>query len=322
MLACRALPGVLLVAALLQACTETTPVSSPPPPVATDASRERALRLVERERLGFRERAGTLTSHQPACDVEVTPAGARLVPARGRPVLVETRSVARGLADSWQGPTRLDAEGRPTRARTFAREVLTPVPGGFEQAWRFHARPPGTGPLLVRVGFDGAAEAVGDGERGVRLSLGGGAVLRYGHGTFIDASGRRTRVPVRATGAGVELSLSGAAVDAAVYPAVLDPSVTVELEASPPATGVAPPWQDEPSVAINEGKDEALVVWTDWRHGSADSDVFGAVVSLSTGRVTSRFPVAVSSHAELSPLALLASATGSYGAAWLDDRGL
>ena len=117
-------------------------------------------------------------------------------------------------------------------------ERLLPRAKGLEQTWTFAERPAGDGDLVVRVAATGA-EFVGPDARGLTFrDLRTGAVWTYGHGTWIDAGGRRTAVPARWAGGAIELRVPAAVVHTSTYPAVLDPVVSEAFELGEPITGL------------------------------------------------------------------------------------
>ena len=110
-------------------------------------------------------------------------------------------------------------------------EHWAPVPAGAEQSWHFPARPVGDA-VAVEVSLGGARfERAAD--DGVWLRTAEGARVRYGHGTWVDADGRRTAVPARWTGTRVALQVPAAVVAASRFPAVLDPLVTSAFALEP-----------------------------------------------------------------------------------------
>lgn len=103
-------------------------------------------------------------------------------------------------------------------------ERWSPSPAGAEQSWRFPARPVQDA-VAVEVSL-GDARFERTADDGVWLRTPDGQHLRYGHGTWVDADGRRTAVPARWTGSRVALEVPPAVVATSRFPAVLDPLVT------------------------------------------------------------------------------------------------
>ena len=148
-------------------------------------------------------------------------------------------------------------------------ERLIPRGKGVEQTWTFAHRPVGEGDLVVRVAAPGS-EYVGADESGLTFrDARTGHEWNYGHGTWIDADGRRMAVQARWVGGAIELRVPAEIVARSAYPAVLDPFVGQETEILPSN------YMNTPSglnVAI--GDPYSLVVWDDtW-------DVYSGVYAL------------------------------------------
>ncbi|MFY0575126.1 hypothetical protein ACN28S_12810 [Cystobacter fuscus] len=151
---------------------------------------------------------------------------------------------------------------------------------GVEQSWSFEHKLEGTGALEVRLPVENG-RYLGVTEKGLHFAAGTtGLGVRYGHGTWVDAQGQRTAVPAHFEAGAIVLSVPAEVVEDSAYPAVLDPTVGPELGMDTPVNGPADREQYAPAVAHN-GKN-FLVVWYDYRSGSAD--IYGARVS-GTGTV-------------------------------------
>jgi hypothetical protein len=171
----------------------------------------------------------------------------------------------------------------------------------FEQQWRFE-RAPASGPFEVR--FSNATLDAPE-PQGTLIHV-GGAQIRYGHATWVDARGTRTPIEGRREGSSLLFALPQALLEASQYPAVLDPVVVPEQAVSTDTAVVSVVGaQQQPSVAILGNT--ALVVWTDSRRsgpfGAQDTDIFGALVDISLGTVniTRRFTVAVAPGLQANP---------------------
>lgn len=118
-----------------------------------------------------------------------------------------------------------EAGGALTLARAGGvEERWAAGPVSAEQSWRFAARPAGDRASVTVVLAGATLDHAGD--DGLWLRASAGALIRYGHATWVDARGRRTAVPARWVGDRVAIEVPAAVVAEAAYPAVLDPSVT------------------------------------------------------------------------------------------------
>lgn len=121
---------------------------------------------------------------------------------------------------------------------------------GVEVRWAFEAKV--AGPLEVRVPIEGASPPTA-GRGGLRLGA-----LALGHGTWVDADGRRTPVPVEWSSGAARWVVPEALVAQSRFPAVLDPLIGLERQLDEP---VYPGVQGEPATAVSG--DRALAVWVE-----------------------------------------------------------
>lgn len=134
---------------------------------------------------------------------------------------------------------------------------------GVEQSWRFSALPAGRGPLTVRVPVRGLAFR-GATSGGLHFSdEATGAGLRYGLGTWIDATGRRTAVTPTFQDGAIVLAVPEETLKTSAFPAVLDPVIGPEFGIDQPVMAVEPSDQEAPEVATDGTN--FLVTWTDRR---------------------------------------------------------
>lgn len=104
--------------------------------------------------------------------------------------------------------------------------------GGFEQRWIFPRRPRGAAIRMslpvhgVRLERSSPAELSFRGARG--------SLVRYGDAAWVDATGQRFPVAVAWTGSEIVLEVAQETLDRSRYPAVLDPTLSVELPLVPP----------------------------------------------------------------------------------------
>ncbi|MBX3270520.1 MAG: hypothetical protein KF729_09680 [Sandaracinaceae bacterium] len=193
-----------------------------------------------------------------------------------QPFVARTRSIERGGERLDAPPARVEAErGQLAIARGAILERIENRADGVEQRWHFERRPEGQGALIVRVAVEGmrhrGASATGEHFEDPATGLG----VRYGHGTFIDARGRETHVPVHFDGGALVLEVAADVVDAAAYPAVLDPIIGPEITIDAPVTGPRGGNQVQPRLA-SDGSG-FLLVFVDGLFG--DDDLRGARIS-------------------------------------------
>lgn len=147
-----------------------------------------------------------------------------------------------------------------------------------EQQWELAARPAGEGDFTVRLALNGATVQSVD-EDGVTLSAG----VRYGHATWVDSRGARTRVPARQEGHGViAYVVPRELLSRSSYPAVLDPIISAvqQVNSDSSTSVVLENGNEYPQIAI--AGNSALVVWRDDRRrqvSGSGMDVYGAIVT-------------------------------------------
>ena len=165
---------------------------------------------------------------------------------------------------------------------------------GVEQSWHFSNEPPGSGPLVVHIRVTGQAFETAT-ETGVHFKDSkSGLGFRYGHATWIDATGEETPVESIWRRGEIVLSVPEAAVARSRYPAVLDPTITPEFAVDQPIIGPAPWDQNEPRVA-SDGTN-FFVVWADARNftgANPEADIYGARVT-GNGEVIDTSGIAIS----------------------------
>lgn len=223
-----------------------------------------------------------------------------------------------------RGGERSDAQVTETRTedgaillqRGAVVETLRNTRDGLEQSWTFATAPAGEGELLVRIGTEGMSHVATtpSGEHFADSLTGLGA--RYGHGTFIDASGVRTSVPVAYEGGSLVLRVPADVIDGAAYPAVLDPTISAELTIDAPVNGPRGGNQVQPVIAGN-GTTAYLLVFVDGLFGSDDirGARFGADGTLLDG---TSFAIATEGSPQFDP-AVTWNGT-RWIVAWQDGR--
>ena len=135
--------------------------------------------------------------------------------------------------------------------------------------------------------------------------------MRYGRATWVDALGRRTPVSTRWDGAAIELTVPAAVVEAARYPAVLDPQVSGEIALDQPVTIPAPGNPGQPSLAWNGS--EYLLAF------SASGDLFGARLT-SAGALLDPAGFIISAQPNTQQWPDVASDGAGFFVVWQDQR--
>jgi hypothetical protein len=182
---------------------------------------------------------------------------------QGSPLALETVSLERG---SKRLPTkstssRIAEDGALRIDRAGVIEIIRNTDEGIEQSFDLRERPEGEGDFVVRVfpkGQSFRSETSGGLHFvGEKHGLG----FRYGHGTWIDAAGRKSHVPARYRAGLIELRVPAAIVDTATYPALLDPIVVPEF-ALDQSLGISADKYDQ--VVASNGSGMSFVAWVDW----------------------------------------------------------
>jgi hypothetical protein len=224
---------------------------------------------IRRVRLGFHSAAGGHEAVGPAFRARVDAAGSLALspedpgrPASSALLLAPPRIGRGGRVFAAPGPARVGRDGGISRARGDAVERLASGERGLEIAWTFPGPPPGDGPITVGIPATGLPFRVATAS-GLHFGAAGTSGVRCGHASWIDAAGRRTPVAARWTGAEIAYEVPEVVVEAAAYPAVLDPLISPEAEVDVAIVGGAPEAQLEPAVATDGTV--FLVAWVDRR---------------------------------------------------------
>ncbi len=171
-----------------------------------------------------------------------------------------------------------------TRSGVTAAETRRARGEGYEQSWRFEA-PLQRASVAVDVAglqLDRADDA------GLHLRGADGLRVRYGHGTWIDAAGRRTHVAAKWRDGAIALDVPDEVVASSTFPAVLDPEVYVE--AQPRTFAVLPTSGLYPQVV--PGGPGYLIWWT----AAGTTTVFEGQRVDETGRLIDRTVFSVPSN--------------------------
>ena len=241
-------------------------------------------------------------------------------PVAGQAVSFRTVDARRGarrlLRDA--KPSRVEDQGGLAQDRGALVERLKNSAAGVEQSWAFAAKPAGAGDLVVRVRVTGQRYA-GATAGGLHFAnTDGGVGVRYGHATFVDRAGKRTPVPARFEAGQIVLRVPAAVIEAAAYPAVLDPVISAERGMDQPVQG--PAWAAQQSPAVAFDGTNYLVVWYDLRDTKTNSwDIYGARVS-ALGVVLDKTGIAISTASGHQQVPRVAYQSGTFLVVWQDYR--
>ncbi|NOY89819.1 MAG: hypothetical protein GXP55_01325 [Deltaproteobacteria bacterium] len=162
----------------------------------------------------------------------------------------------------------------------------------IEQSWVVASRP-ATPALDIRVDIEGGV-FLGSGSDGLVFRTIDQSYLLYGHGVWVDADGRRTRVAAHHVDGGVALLVPKELLDRSTYPATLDPIIgTSHTLLSNQLTSAR---ADQVNAAIADGGGDRLIVWNDSRFDAPGiygtfRDTFGPIAEtqgflIGRGRVS------------------------------------
>lgn len=195
----------------------------------------------------------------------------------GGTLALETNEVSRdGRSLLSRRPLQtIDERGRLSVERGAVHETWSNGDAGSEQAWRLSRKPEGRGDLVVAVTASGM-DYVGTTENGLHFADESRLGLRYGHATWVEANGARVMVKATYEEGRIVMRVPASVVEAAAYPAVLDPIVGPEFGMDVPQTGPSAFDQSAPSVAFDGTN--YLVAWQDYRSGTS-YDVYAARVA-------------------------------------------
>lgn len=249
--------------------------------------------LMRQVHFAWRAQDGAWRSEHRTFSAELSGDTLRFTPradVEGTPLELGVALVRRGDVELMAAPPRVVATetGGLRVERGDVAELLSSAEAGVEQTWRFASAPAGDGDLVVEVPVR-RGRFIGATEDGLHFSSGALAV-RYGHGTWVDASGRRTPVPARFEAGAIHLAVPHEVLDTSTFPAVLDPVIGPELSIGDAIPSVA--WTSTGAPDVASDGSNFLVVWTDSR-SELGSDVYGARVT-STGTVLDAAGIVIS----------------------------
>lgn len=198
----------------------------------------------------FEEHGESLVSRRPSHAVIVRATETRVEGPSGALVtLGASRAHRGGSSMGVAGSARRSTIGVSRALSASIEERVSSSAIGVEQTWRFDARPTGRGDLVIGVPVVHGTYVSVD-ARGLRFRDEGGESV-YSHATFIDASGARTPIPARFADGEIRLSLRAGLLDAARYPAVLDPTISPVTLISGTGSGVYPAIGDQRAASFS-----------------------------------------------------------------------
>jgi hypothetical protein len=308
-----ALPRLLAVLALVLPATAAPPPAPAPPALDLQALMRQVHFAWRPEGLGWSSAHATFSAHLENRALRFTPRSA----TDGAPVEFGEASLARGDVRLGRAPARVanSDTGGLRLLRPDVEEDLHSTEAGVEQTWRFPRAPSGAGDLEVRVPVR-RGHFLGATSQGLHFTAGALAVV-YGHGTWVDAAGRRTPLPARFVDGAIALTVPQAVLDATRWPAVLDPVIGPEFSLDAPVPSVAFTQVSPPDVASDSSS--FLVVWEDTRAGGA-ADVYGARITID-GTVMDAAGLAISTADGPQTLPRVAYNGADYVVVWQDGRG-
>jgi hypothetical protein len=174
-------------------------------------------------------------------------------------VLLSTSTNSGSDSSSYQ----LARDGKLERDLGVAVELIENLGTKLEQSWLVPSRPSNSDPLTVSISMKGV-EYHGSTDTGLRfLDAATGAALHYGHGTWIDATGRRTPIPSKWVGGHIELSVPSATLLVSTFPCRLDPVISPEFAVGTPTKA---PGEVTIGPKVACGPSQCLVTWIEDQH--------------------------------------------------------
>ncbi len=191
-----------------------------------------------------------------------------------------------------------------------------------EQLFTIRRPLPGSGDLVLAGTFSTTLSPVKTGliaEGTVQFPLAGGGELSYGQAAVVDAAGRVAPVAIRLEGSQVQLVVSGAWLDAAAYPVVVDPLLGSELRFTTADTN-----QETPVVVAKSldgtGEDDRryLAAWAD-ATTSNGYDIYAAFVKADGTMKDTPFVVATGSGDQKAPAVAYDATNNRFMVVYEDD---
>ncbi|MDB4881254.1 MAG: hypothetical protein JWL95_20, partial [Gemmatimonadetes bacterium] len=152
---------------------------------------------------------------------------------------------------------------------------------GVELSWSFD-RPVTGGDVIVQLGIAGEVlrATTGSGRAGELhyVDASSRVGVKISKATWIDAHGHAFKVDMRAQDGTVALRVPASVLAQTTFPAILDPTISAELDVDLPAITGQRGGKDTPSIAC--GLTTCLVAWTTNGRTSGQKDVFATRVAL------------------------------------------
>jgi hypothetical protein len=238
---------------------------------------------------------------------------------KGAPLMLGAAQLERGgsALERTKALGRVERDGHLALARAEAiTEHLRNTEDGVEQSWTFDRAPSGEGELRVRIPAEGLA-FTGMTEGGLhfadpRTGLG----FRYGHATWVEASGRKTPLQAEYIPGHILVRVPAELLAASAYPAILDPIISPEQTMDTPVLAPASGSQYNPATASNGT--HYLVVWQDTRAGS-NPVIYGTRVT-SAGDVVDTTGLRIATDSLRQYLPAVDSNGTDWFVVWEDDR--
>jgi len=201
---------------------------------------------------------------------------------RPNAITLRTTSIARGgrefLARRTAEP-RSEATGSLAVGYDSFSEHIENRDDGVEQSWRFSTAPAGAGDLVVRIAVTGQTFRART-EHGLHFwDAKSGVGVRYGLPTWIDARGVESPAALSYENGEIRLTVPEAVLRRSDFPAVLDPTVSPEIDLNNPL--VVPAYDEQSRPRVRFGGGNYLVVWKDARANGQPNgtDVYGTRVT-------------------------------------------
>ncbi len=240
----------------------------------------------------------------------------RQEPLESPELVLRTAHVGRGVAEASgalgedENPVLEDGARLVAWQRDNHTEHLRQTPEGVEQTWEFPTKPEGRDDLVVRVDVSGL-KYVKETANGLHFADAGGLGFRYGHGTWIDASGVKTAISAHYSDGAIELLVPSDVVERSAYPAVLDPVMGPEFGLQ----GVLTPRGSQSSPSIASNGVDYLVVWSEAHAPGKAGDIYAARVS-AAGVMLDEQGLALSETQDGESVPSVASDGGDYLVVW------
>ncbi len=244
---------------------------------------------------GCRESQQSWHARSDSLQVTVAPTGVSTVDTGAAPFSVRTHRIGRAKALTTAEPSKLRVEDGvaqltwPNAVESWLRSSQS-----FEQRWRFETAPEGEGDLVVEVDLTGATARERT-EHGIVLQAGqSGTRVVYSHATFIDAAGVKTpiEVTVAERDSRLVMTVPQSVLASSTWPAVLDPTLSVESQIAPTANQIGDPVRGQNNPVAKAIGNKVLVAWEDDRFQVGKPVVYATWFDKQNPNLVSRFLLA------------------------------